>query len=111
MVDMPISGYGAPLDASYARHSDYATYTNNPAFANLSEVKEGQWGPYVDYNVVVPQGGFVLEVYSANATALIEAISGITYAENNVNTSSINVDNVRVSYDASTGVVTVSEPK
>ncbi len=101
MCDMPINGYGNPTnnEGTYARHSSYANVADNPA------VKVTDSG----YQIVVPEGGFVVEVHSATSIAFIEAVTGTTYAEHAVNTNSFNVDNVRLAYDATAGTVTVSE--
>ena len=106
MCDMPINGYGSPLDSNvtYTKHSAYADAANNPAFV----IADG------GYKVVVPAGGFAIEAYtgadgSGTARELVKQITGIEYAENSVNTNSLNVDNVRLSYDAAAGTVEVSK--
>ena len=97
MCEMPINGYGGIDTNTYLRHSSYADSANNPAYAN---------GGFV-----VPEGGFALEIWQGAPTVqeLMEVISGVSYSEHGINTSSINVDNVRLSYNAETGVLTVTK--
>ena len=97
MCEMPINGYGGIDTNTYLRHSSYADSANNPAYAN---------GGFV-----VPEGGFALEIWQGAPTVqeLMEVISGVSYSEHGINTSSINVDDVRLSYNAETGVLTVTK--
>ena len=110
MVYMPLNGYGGAMETSYARHSKYADYKTNPAFKNISDVYEGKWGPTVDYSLVAPEGGFML---TCNDEVIVDLISkgivGQAYdgdAYNALNSSSVNVDNVRVHYNEETGNIT-----
>ena len=95
MCEMPVNGYGGMASDTYIRHSSYADAANNPAFS--------------DGAVVVPQGGYVLELFQGNANvqALMTAITGIAYAEHAINTNSINVDAIRLTLVD--GVVTVTK--
>lgn len=61
MTYAPANGYGNPIGDSYIHHSDYATYTSNVAFANLSEPFINAWNAQsVYYDVFVPEGGFAI---------------------------------------------------
>ena len=95
MCEMPRNGYGGMASDTYIRHSSYADAANNPAFS--------------DGAVVVPAGGFALELYSGDTDvqALMTAITGIAYAEHAINTNSINVDAIRLTLVD--GVVTVNK--
>jgi hypothetical protein len=110
MVYMPNNGYGGAMETSYARHSKYADYKTNPAFKNISDVYEGKWGPTVDYSLVAPEGGFMLTCNDEVIVDLIsKGITGVAYdgdAYNALNSSSVNVDNVRVHYNEETGNIT-----
>jgi hypothetical protein len=121
MVFQPNAGYGGAMETSYSRHSKYADYKTNPAFANISDVKQGSWTDSqgnvhyydtVDFSFVVPEGGFVLTCHDeVMIDALVGAVLGIArdgegYREIN-NSAAFNVDNVRVAYDAETGRVSV----
>ena len=107
-VYMPLIGYGDPLSTSYLRHSKYADYKTNPAFANVSEVYEGKWGPTVDYSLVVPEGGFVI---TASNEVIIDEISssilGVTFDGDGYrvinDSTAYDVDNVRVHFEEETG--------
>ena len=99
MCEMPINGYGGMASDTYIRHSSYAVPANNPAFS--------------DGAVVVPQGGYVLELFQGNANvqALMTAITGLAYAEHAINTNTINVDAIRLTLvDGVVTVSTVEEP-
>ena len=99
MCEMPINGYGGMASDTYIRHSSYADAANNPAFS--------------DGAVVVPQGGYVLELFQGNANvqALMTAITGLAYAEHAINTNTINVDAIRLTLvDGVVTVSTVEEP-
>ena len=102
LCDMPINGYGSPLDSNvtYARHSSYADAATNPAFV----IADG------GYKVVVPEGGFIIEAHAgaASTAGLVKTLTGKDYAEHSANSGDINVDNYRLSYDAATGVVTIT---
>ena len=109
MCDMPISGYGNASSTTYVRHSAYADYTLNPAFTNLGTEPIDQWGN-IAYTLVVPQGGFALEVYTGEAAGqeLVKLITGVAeYAECAINTNAVNVDDVRLAY--ADGKVTITE--
>ena len=105
MCLMPIKGYGNPYEGSYARHSVYANYRENPAFANLSDEYEGKWGITVDWSLVVPEGGYVISAHGDAATAIGKAILnnpdfvGTDNYEYMVNSKTINVDNIIVTYN------------
>ena len=106
----PVSGYGTANGKSYFRHSDYADYTTNPAFSYLSEPFEGQWGMTVTYKVSVPEGGFVITAYDDAKVELIEYLLGISNANAaSCNTNTNNVDNIRLTYDSATGVITITK--
>ena len=110
MVYMPNNGYGGAIETSYARHSKYADYKTNPAFKNISDVYEGKWGPTVDYSLVAPEGGYMITCNDEIIVDLIsKGITGVAYdgdAYNALNSSSVNVDNVRVHFDEATGNIT-----
>ena len=106
----PPNGYGTASSASYIRHSDYADYLTNPAFSYVSEPYEGEWGMTVDYKVAVPEGGFVITAYDDYQKQILETILGISdITAANVNKNTHNVDDVRISYDPSTGVISISK--
>ena len=108
MVHSPATGYGGAYSNSYIRHSDYADYKVNPAFTNLSEPLENQWGLYVKYNVVVPEGGFAICAHGGEANAIMQAILGVdSTVDININTN--NVDDVRLTYDAANAKIIISK--
>ena len=100
---MPTSGYGNCVSDSYIRHSAYADYTKNPAFANIAAESYDEYGNK-KFDLVVPEGGFALiDVHDSDAgtMAFLNFIVGTTIKIENigpVNTNTINVDNLRVSY-------------
>ena len=106
MCLMPIKGYGNPYEGSYARHSVYANYRENPAFGNLSDEYAGQWGTTVDWSLIVPEGGYVISAHGDAATAIGKEILnnpdfvGTDNYENMVNSKTINVDSITVTYNA-----------
>ena len=111
MVEPQCGAYGNPYENSYIRHSAYADYKTNPAFTELSDPKEvsgeGWSATIVDYKVVVPQGGFIIEAWNGNqATSIVKMITGKDYVEAGWNTNTINVDNVRL--ENNNGVITIS---
>ena len=103
MCEFPINGYGGPADNTYIRHSDYSDYMSNPAFNILDGYAPWQPGYnyYNLYEVKVPFGGFALELYSGDEDVqkFMKAITGISYCEHAINDNSINVDNIRLTYD------------
>lgn len=103
MTYAPANGYGNPIGDSYIHHSDYATYTSNVAFANLSEPFINAWNAQsVYYDVFVPEGGFAICAHDSGtaegASALVQAILGVN-ASTDINVNTNNVDNIRLSYD------------
>ena len=106
----PVSGYGGAMATSYFRHSDYSNYLENPAFSYVSDPYQGQWGMTVDYKVAVPEGGFVITAYDDSKVELLKCILGLSdVAPANSNKQANNVDNVRISYDSETGVITITK--
>ena len=96
MVQFPPNGYGNPNETSYARHSLYAQKKSNPAFADL----DSQW------KVVVPEGGMAIVVYAAES--FITKLLG-SYTEHGVNNASVNVDSLRLVYDAENAQIVINE--
>ena len=106
----PVSGYGGAMASSYFRHSDYSDYLSNPAFSYISEPYQGQWGMTVDYKVAVPEGGFVITAYDDSKVELLKHILGLSdVSPANANKQTNNVDNVRISYDESTGIIKIDK--
>lgn len=104
MVQNIDNGFGMPKEEHYSRHSMYADYTKNPAFANFGTTAADKWGN-VAYDVVVPQGGFAFSVWDVEPT--LKYILG-SYTENAVSKNTFNVDNIRLSLDPVTHVLSVS---
>ena len=103
-----VNGYGGAMETSYIRHSAYANYKDNPAFLELSDEYEGKWGTTVDWSLGVPEGGFIITGHSGLKTALVQMITGLAEAGQTdaaVNSNAINVDRIRLSYDAATGQI------
>ena len=105
MVQNIDKGFGMPKEEHYSRHSNYADWSKNPAFANFGETPADKWGN-VAYDVVVPQGGFAFSVWDVEPT--LKYIFG-TYTEDAVSKNSYNVDNVRLSLDPVTHALSVSK--
>ena len=104
----PVSGYGGAMATSYFRHSDYSNYLENPAFSYISEPYKGQWGMTVDYKVAVPEGGFVITAYDDSKVELLKHILSLSdVSPANANKQVHNVDNVRISFDETTGLITI----
>ena len=105
----PVSGYGGAMAKSYFRHSDYSNYLENPAFSYISEPYQGQWGMTCDYKVAVPEGGFVITAYDDSKVELLKHILQLQdVSPANSNKQDNNVDDVRITYDFETGVITIS---
>jgi predicted nucleotidyltransferase len=101
-------GYGGAMATSYFRHSDYSNYLENPAFSYISEPYKGQWGMTVDYKVAVPEGGFVITAYDDSKVELLKHILSLSdVSPANANKQVHNVDNVRISFDETTGLITI----
>ncbi len=96
MVQFPPNGYGNPNETSYARHSLYAQKKSNPAFADL----DSQW------KVVVPEGGMAIVVYAAES--FVTKLLG-SYTEHGVNNANVNVDSLRLVYDAEKAQIVINE--
>ena len=111
LVQMPPNGYGGPSGTSYYCHSSYTDYTTNPAF----NILDG-FGPWVSggfahnlYEVVVPEGGFGIVAHGAGITELLDALGvGAGRADGTVNARNLLASDVRLSYDAKMGVLTVN---
>ena len=107
-----VNGYGGAMSTTYIRHSAYANYLDNPAFIQLGEPYENQWGMTCDWSLGVPEGGFVVTAHSNAQAALIEYLLGLA-ADNQgdatVNTNAHNVDEWRIEYDAENKWVVINE--
>ena len=114
------NGYGGATGSSYIRHSMYSNYKSNPAFSYLSAEYEGKWGTTCDWTLAVPEGGFMITCHGNTKTKLAQLITGIspdtmasdgvtpTHKDATINKNSINVDNIRIVYDASSKTITIN---
>ena len=106
----PPNGYGGAHASSYFRHSVYTDFFTNPAFSYISEPYQGQWGTTYDFKIAVPEGGFIITAYDDYKTQLLEYILDVTdTSAANVNKNSYNVDDIRITYDSSTGLITINK--
>ena len=119
-VCMPPNGYGGPSGDGYVVHADYADYTTNGAF----NILEG-YGPWTSenpnpsnlYEVLVPEGGFAITCYGESMRTMITLLSegAISYGESvdsvlpRLNSNDGFSDNMRISYDTETQLVTVTK--
>jgi hypothetical protein len=62
----------------------------------------------VDYKVAVPKGGFVITAYDDSKVELLKHILSLSdVSPANANKQIHNVDNVRISFDETTGLITI----
>lgn len=95
MVEHPNYGHGEIKGSTYARHSMYADYNNNPAFANIGTESIDTYNN-IGFDLVVPEGGYGIILH--NASDLLTMLFG-SYSERSTNTASLNVDNLRLRMD------------
>ena len=72
----PANGYGAPKEYSYVSHEYYSKdgvgYSNNPAFKLGSNFAANG----ADWELVVPEGGFIITGHTNGATIIDSLVSG-----------------------------------
>ena len=95
LIQNPTNGYGDANNEWYVRHSVYADYTTNPAFANLGSAID-KWGN-IGFDLVVPEGGFA--VVLNDGQPLLEEIFGWYTSDREVSHKSLNVDHIRITMD------------
>lgn len=111
LVQFPPNGFGGPSGDGYYCHSYYTDYTTNPAF----NILDG-FGPWVQggfahnlYEVVVPEGGFGLVAHGTGITAILDVLGvGAERGDAAINTRNLLASDVRLSYDAKLGVLSVN---
>ena len=63
-----------------------------------------------DYKVSIPEGGFAITAYGDSKNDLIHSFLDLTDASAGaINKQANNVDNVRISYDQETGLITITK--
>ncbi len=110
----PLSGYGGPTGSSYYAHIYYSDYNKNPAIKLLdgfaNDWASGGFG-YTLFEIVVPEGGFAITGHGTVNYELVDMLSQGTvedYGVANINTRSIYNNNIRVSYDTETMLITIT---
>lgn len=77
-VYCPANGYGAPSEYSYASHEYYGPngvgYEQNPAIVLGSTYRTNA----IDFEIVVPEGGFAIIGHTNGANAIYSAVTGST---------------------------------
>lgn len=124
MVYCPANGFGGPSGTGYYAHPDYTvTYdedantfsTNNPAINILEGY--GKWtqeDPSASnkFEIVIPEGGFVITTHGAGEYDIIEALTGVrlTAWDNKYNARDVIDSRVRVYYDAANNQIRTYVP-
>ncbi len=111
----PLSGYGGPTGSSYYTHMVYSSdYSKNPAIKILdgfaNDWASGGFG-YTLFEIVIPEGGFAITSHGSTNYELVDMLSQGTvedYGVANINTRSIYNNNIRVSYDTETMLITIT---
>ena len=96
MVQMPANGYGNPKEGSYYSHSSLRE--ENPAWALIDG----------GYTVTVPEGGFALTTYGNAIGSLLNMLGATETSDAKLNKAGSLDDNIRISYDATTTLITVT---
>ncbi|MCI5745367.1 MAG: hypothetical protein MR270_03700 [Erysipelotrichaceae bacterium] len=114
LVSNPANGYGGPMGTGYYVNPALDDYTTNPAF-NLLE-GYGPWTPEdgsaaAKFEIVVPEGGFVINSHGSAATALLKALGLTDTSDAAVNTRNNGIsDDTRLFYDNVNKTVRVYVP-
>lgn len=124
MVYCPANGYGGPSGNGYYAHPSYTVTldeetnkytTNNPAI-NLLE-GYGAWtqedpSASAKFEIVVPEGGFVITTHGTGEYDIIEALTGVklTAWDNKYNAKGVIDEKVRVYYDVANNQIRTYVP-
>lgn len=106
-VIMPANGYGSPHGTTYARNEKYADFKTNPAFKFGEEYETNN----ADWQLVVPEGGFVITSHTNGANRLVELVTNGAMTEasdatiGNYNKSNSASPVAKFDYDKESGVV------
>ncbi len=75
----PANGYGNPSEYTYVSHEYYGPngvgYTNNPAFV----LGAGYPANPADYEIVIPEGGFIITCHSLGSNDVAGLVTGTDY--------------------------------